>query len=88
MISGFTYLPDQGRWNPGIIFNYEFYVSEDGNNWGVAVSEGEFANIKNSPIWQEKVFEPVSGRFIKLKALSAAEENGRIGLAEFGILTD
>lgn len=87
-VRGFTYLPDQGRWNPGIIFNYEFYVSEDGKNWGNPVSEGEFSNIKNSPIWQEKVFESATGRFIKLKALSAAEENGRIGLAEFGIITD
>jgi alpha-L-fucosidase len=29
-INGFVYLPDQGRRNPGIIFNYEFYVSKDG----------------------------------------------------------
>jgi alpha-L-fucosidase len=50
--------------------------------------QGEFSNIKNSPIWQEKRFEPVSGKFIKLRALSAAEENGRIGMAELGILTD
>jgi alpha-L-fucosidase len=87
-LSGFKYLPDQGRWNPGIIFNYEFFVSEDGNSWGNPVSMGEFSNIKNSPIWQEKKFEPITGRFIKLRALSSAEENGRIGLAEFGILTD
>ncbi|MGC9354114.1 MAG: alpha-L-fucosidase [Mariniphaga sp.] len=87
-ITGFSYLPDQGRWNPGIIFNYEFYISEDGKSWGSPVSEGEFPNVKNSPVWQEKRFQPVSGRFIKLRALSAAEENGRIGMAEFGILTD
>lgn len=87
-INGFNYLPDQGRWNPGIIFNYEFFVSEDGKSWGNPVSEGEFSNINNSPIWQEKFFEPATGRFIKLKALSAAEENGRVGIAEFGIFTE
>jgi alpha-L-fucosidase len=87
-ISGFNYLPDQGRWNPGIIFNFEFFVSKDGNNWGDPVFSGEFSNIKNSPIWQEKRFDPVSGRFIKLRALSTAEENGRFGIAEFGILTN
>ena len=87
-ISGFNYLPDQGRWNPGIIFNYEFFVSEDGSNWGEPVSAGEFSNIKNSPIWQEKKFEPITGRFIKLRALSTAEENGRVGIAEFGIFTE
>ncbi|MFW5774639.1 MAG: discoidin domain-containing protein, partial [Tangfeifania sp.] len=86
-LKGFKYLPDQGRWNPGIIFNYEFYVSSDGKNWGEPVSNGEFSNIKNSPVWQEKQFEPVTGRFIKLRALSPAEENGQVGIAEFDVLT-
>jgi alpha-L-fucosidase len=86
-LKGFKYLPDQGRWNPGIIFNYEFYVSPDGKSWGRPVSKGEFSNIKNSPIWQEKQFNPVSGRFIKLHALSPAEENGRVGIAELDVIT-
>ena len=87
-LEGFKYLPDQGRWNPGIIFNYEFYVSSDGKNWGGPVSKGEFSNIKNSPVWQEKEVEPVSGRFIKLRALSSAEENGRVGMAELDVITE
>jgi alpha-L-fucosidase len=87
-LTGFTYLPDQGRWNPGIIFNYELYVSRDDRNWGDPVSQGEFSNIKNSPVMQEKMFEPVKGQFIKFRALSPAEENGRMGIAEFGVLTD
>ncbi|HKL33914.1 MAG TPA: discoidin domain-containing protein, partial [Tangfeifania sp.] len=86
-LKGFKYLPDQGRWNPGIIFNYEFYVSSDGKKWGEPVSQGEFSNIKNSPVWQEKQFEPVSGRFIKLRALSPAEENGKVGIAELDVVT-
>ncbi len=87
-LNGFTYLPDQGRWSPGIIFNYELYVSNDAKNWGNPVSQGEFSNIKNSPIMQEKHFEPVQARYIKLRALSPAEENGRVGVAEFGVLTE
>ncbi|SHG03342.1 alpha-L-fucosidase [Mariniphaga anaerophila] len=87
-ITGFNYLPDQGRWNPGIIFNYEFFVSEDGKNWGAPVSSGEFSNIKNSPIWQKKHLDTVQGRFIRLRALSSALEEGRIGIAEFGINTN
>jgi len=86
-IAGFTYLPDQGRWNPGIINRYEFYVSNDGKNWGKPVSEGEFANIKNSPVLQKKEFEIVNGRFVKFRALSPVNENGRIGIAEFEIIT-
>lgn len=86
-ISGFTYLPDQGRWNPGIIFEFELFLSDDGHNWGKPVSRGEFSNIKNSPILQSKEFEVVSGRFVRFRALSSVEENGRIGIAEFGLLT-
>jgi alpha-L-fucosidase len=86
-LTGFTYLPDQGRWNPGIINRYEFYVGNDGANWGNPVSVGEFANIKNSPILQNREFDLISGRFIKFKALSPAEENGRVGIAELGIIT-
>jgi alpha-L-fucosidase len=86
-LSGFTYLPDQGQQNPGIILQYEFSVGADGKNWRV-VSEGEFSNIKNSPVLQEKKFAPVSGKLIKLRALSPAEENGRIGIAEIGVITN
>jgi alpha-L-fucosidase len=86
-ISGFSYLPDQGRWNPGIINRYRFYVSKDGKNWGNPVSEGDFANIKNNPILQKKEFNVVQGRFVKFRALSPAEEKGRLGIAEFDIIT-
>jgi alpha-L-fucosidase len=86
-IKGFTYLPDQGRWDPGIINRYELYVSNDGLNWGRPVSEGEFANIKNSPILQQKEFDVTSCSFIKFKILSPAHENGRVGIAELGIIT-
>ncbi len=86
-IAGFKYLPDQGRGNPGIIFNYELYISKNRKIWGKPVSKGEFSNIRNSPIWQKKEFQAKKGRFIKLRALTVAEENGRVGIAEFDILT-
>jgi len=86
-LTGFTYLPDQGRWNPGIVNHYELFISIDGENWGQPVSKGEFANIKNSPVLQKKEFEPTKGRFLKFRILSSAEENGRIGIAEFDIIT-
>ncbi len=86
-LTGFTYLPDQGRWNPGIINRYEFFVSNDGLNWGAPVSKGEFANIKNSPILQVKELDVVKARFIKFRMLSPAEEKGRLGIAELGITT-
>ncbi len=86
-LTGFTYLPDQGRWNQGIASQYELYISNDGVNWGKQVSKGEFANIKNSPVLQKKEFEVVNGRFLKFRMLSSASENGNVGIAEFDIIT-
>ena len=86
-LTGFTYLPDQGRWNPGIINRYEFFVSKDGVSWGKPVSEGEFANIKNSPILQKRDFDLVNGRYLKFRMISPVEEKGRLGIAELDIIT-
>jgi alpha-L-fucosidase len=86
-LEGFKYLPDQGRYGAGIIFNYEMYVSDDIRKWGSPVSSGEFSNIKNSPVWQEKEIPEISGRYIKLKALSSASDNNLVGIAEFDIIT-
>ncbi len=87
-LSGFKYLPDQSRWNPGVIFQYELYVSANGKSWGRPVSKGEFSNIKNSPIWQKKEFAAQKGRYIKLRALSPAYVDGRVGIAEFDVITE
>lgn len=86
-IGGFKYLPDQGRWNPGVIFAYELYVSKNGKSWGEPVSLGEFSNIRNSPIWQKKEFQATTGRFVRLRALTSALESGKVGIAEFDIIT-
>jgi alpha-L-fucosidase len=85
-LSGFRYLPDQGLWNPGIITTYQFFVSQDNNDWKM-VNEGEFANIKNNPLWQTKNFDPVKARYVKLRALKNTEGNDNIGYAEFDVVT-
>ncbi len=77
-LCGFKYFPDQGRWGPGIITHYQFYVSKDNIKWKLA-DQGEFSNIKNSPLLQIKNFPPVKARYIKLTALKNAEENNNIG---------
>lgn len=88
LVSGFTYLPDQARFNPGVIRHYEFSVSKDGRNFGQPVAGGEFGNIVNSPILQRVTFGPVEGRYVRLRALSDAFGAERAGMAEFTILTD
>ncbi len=83
---GFKYLPDQNRWSSGIIDNYKFYVSQNGKKWNL-VSEGEFSNIKNSPIWQIKKFEEVEARYMKFEAVSNTDGSKRAGYAEFDVIT-
>ena len=86
-IRGFKYLPDQNRWSSGIIIDYKFYTSNDGENWELQ-SVGEFSNIKNSPIWQTKTFEAVNARYIKLSALRNTDGNFKAGYAEINIITE
>lgn len=85
-LEGFTYSPPQDRWSFGIIAEYEFQVSANGKNWR-SVSSGEFGNIKNNPIKQTIEFNPVQGRYIKLKALRTTDESGAMAIGELGVIT-
>jgi len=84
---GFRYHPDQGAWGPGIITHYEFYVSPDNKSWKRA-DEGEFANIKNNPLWQTRKFSRVKARYIKLRALKNSEGSANTGYAEIDVITE
>lgn len=85
-ISGFKYLPDQNWWATGIITNYSFFISQDGIEWK-QVDAGEFANIKNNPLWQLKTFPTAKGRYIKLRATHNTQEDNAVGYAEFDLIT-
>jgi alpha-L-fucosidase len=86
-LSGFRYYPEQNLWEPSIITNYQFYVSNDNKEWEL-VDEGEFSNIKNNPLWQTKKFTPEKARYIKLRALKNTENNDNIGYAEVDVITN
>ena len=86
-LCGFKYLPDQNKWSSGIITNYQFYVSANNREWKL-VSEGEFSNIKNNPLWQIKKFITEKARYIKLRALKNTEGNDIIGYAEVDVITN
>jgi alpha-L-fucosidase len=86
-LTGFKYHPDQSMWEPGIITHYELYVSIDGKKWKL-VDQGEFANIKNNPVWQTKKFPVERARYFKLRALKNAEGNDRVGYAEVDVITN
>ena len=86
-LSGLKYLPDQNKWSSGIITNYQFYVSSDNKEWKL-VSEGEFSNIKNNPLWQIKQFASVNARFIKMSALKNTFGDNVAGYAEVDVITN
>jgi alpha-L-fucosidase len=86
-LSGFRYLPDQWIWNPGIITNYQFFVSNDNVDWKL-VSGGEFSNIKNNPLWQTKKFATEKARYVKLRALKSTGDNNSAGYAEVDVVTN
>ncbi|MBI9061268.1 MAG: alpha-L-fucosidase [Marinilabiliaceae bacterium] len=86
LVEGFRYLPDQGHRPKGIIFNFAFYTSPDGKLWSEQ-SSGEFSNIKNSPVWQKKVFAPVQARYIRLRALNTVADEKLVRYSEFDVIT-
>lgn len=83
---GFKYLPDQSLWGGGLISQYQFFVSANGLDWKL-MSEGEFSNIKNNPLWQTKMITETKARYIQLRALKNADNNNNIGYAELDVIT-
>jgi hypothetical protein len=82
-IKGFTYLPRQDESENGTIKGYEFYVSNDGQNFGQPVAKGEFENSKTV---KTVAFAPVACQFIKLKALSEVNDAAWTSAAEINIV--
>lgn len=86
-LTGFRYLPDQNWWaDASIITHYQLEVSADNVTWK-RVSEGEFSNIKNSPVWQTKSFSPTKARYINVRALKTTKDDSAPGYAEVDVIT-
>jgi alpha-L-fucosidase len=85
-LTGFKYLPGQGR-TTGIITSYDFAVSPD-NQQGNVVDTGEFANIKNNPLWQVKPFKPAKARYVRLRAIRNTQDDNAVGYAELDLITN
>lgn len=83
IIKGFTYLPRQDDSENGTIKDYEFYVSNDGQNFGQPVAKGTFENSKDL---KSVTFPPQQCRFIKLKALSEVNGEAWTTAAEIGVI--
>ncbi len=85
-LKGFSYTPRKGIVN-GTIKKYNFYVSQDGENWEQIISD-EFDNIKNNPVKQYvRIDKKVKAKFIKFEAHSEINGNPWASAAEIGIIT-
>lgn len=85
-LNGFSYLPRQDGEKEGIIYEYAFFLSSDGKNWGPAKAEGTFSNIENNPIRQIITFDSAeTARFIKLVAKSDIRQSGQAAFSEIEI---
>ena len=93
-IKGFTYLPRQDGCSHGWVSQYQFYVSSDGVNWGTAVASGTFnygsATIAcpggSVPPAIQVSFTGMTGKYVKLVALSEVSGNNYTSMAEINIL--
>jgi alpha-L-fucosidase len=85
-LTGFTYMPRQDKKTAGLVDQYAFFESNDGENWQQVV-QGEFSNIKSNPVEQLIKFkQPVTARFVKFKALHVINGNGATA-AEIGLIS-
>jgi alpha-L-fucosidase len=85
-VKGFLYLPRRDGTTRGVVDQYAFYVSADGQAWGEPVATGEFANIKANPVQQAVALkQPAPARFIRFVALHSAD-GSHVTCAELGVL--
>ena len=82
-IKGFTYLPRQDDIDNGSIKDYEFYVSDDGTDFGQPVKKGTFGTGKEMIT---VTFEAKKCRFIRLKATSEINDAAWTSAAEIGVV--
>ena len=84
-IRGFTYLPRTGNL-AGVVLTYRFEISVNGSDW-IVVADGEFGNIRNSPVLQEIEFTaPVRARYFRFTSLSEVNGQNHTSAAEIGVL--
>lgn len=84
-IKGFTYLPRQDQEVNGTIRDYEFYVSDDGKDFGKPVRKGTFEDSKEK---KTVTFDAKQCRFVKLKALAEINDNPWTSAAEITVIPE
>lgn len=76
-IAAFSYVPNYAN-GLGMIKDYEFYISNDKNNWGSPVASGTWTNMQRKNV----SFSPQLGRYTRFIAKSALDGGNVTHMAE------
>jgi len=85
-ICGFRYLPrqeEEAGGENGMIKDYEFYVSNNTDDWGTAITSGTFVKDKTE---KQVSFDCTLGQYVRLVALSEVNGNPWTTMAELNVL--
>jgi hypothetical protein len=86
-IAGFRYLPRQDGNTLGKIAAFEFYVSSDGQSWGAPAGTGILISHASDVGEKQVLFASiVSGRYVRLRALSAVDGGQVTSAGELNVL--
>jgi F5/8 type C domain/Fibronectin type III domain len=83
MVRGFRYLPRQDGKTDGMVERYTFFVRQDGEDWGEAVTTGSFSRDITE---QQVSFPEKAGSFVRLVAHSEVNGKPCTSVAEITIL--
>ena len=81
-LTAMRYLPRQDGNDHGVVADYELYVSEDGSQWGAAVSAGKFAASFEPKLVS---FPARSGRYVRFVAKSEIHGQPWSSMAELDL---
>ena len=86
-VKGFCYAPVAGDDLSGTIYKYNFYVSNDGQNWTKCDASGEFSNIMHNPVpYYVRFGKAYNARYFKLEPVSEINSAQKTSIGDVGIL--
>lgn len=87
VVKGFCYAPVAGEDLSGTIYKYNFYVSNDGENWTKCDASGEFSNIMHNPVpYYVRFGKAYNARYFKLEPVSEINSAQKTSIGDVGIL--
>lgn len=86
-VKGFCYAPIAADDLSGTIYKYNFYVSNDGQNWTKCDASGEFSNIMHNPVpYYVRFGKAYNARYFKLEPVSEINSAQKTSIGDVGIL--